>query len=490
VGHSADVGATTAWDVGTGTADTLIGVIDSGVYRQHQDLSANLWSNPNEPVDGVDNDGNGYVDDINGVNTHTGSGDYSDCNGHGTHVSGIIAARGNNGTGVSGVNWVAGLIVVNTDSDCSGSATVSSIIDAYDYFYDLKQRGHAIRVINASFGGEGEITAEQQAIERLGSVDILLVAAAGNDNRNIDDFPSYPASYELPNIITVGATGPTRLRAAYSNFGQSVDIAAPGGDSNLPDGTILSTYSPDASPGALYAGIEGTSMATPMVTGAIGLLASIKSYLTGSELKQVLLDSATIAPALEGRFAGNRFLNLAAMVSAGDPADQCPSDPDKTSPGACGCGVPDSYVDSDGDRRFDCVDGCPSDLFKTEAGVCGCGISDGDANGNGQPDCFDPYVADIVPVKPQVSLTRSRLAVKMTEKVGVEYLLEVTVTRPRVGSRNSKPQVKYYTSTVASGVLQKPARGSLVRVRYAYKVIGSDTDFSAWSRAARLSVTR
>lgn len=489
--NAADIGAETAWNVSTGNTETLIGVIDSGIYRQHEDLSANLWSNPNEPVDGIDNDGNGYVDDINGVNSDSGSGDVSDCNGHGTHVSGIIGARGNNGVGVSGVNWVTSLVVVNTDrGDCSGSASVSSIIAAYDYFYDLRQRGHAVRVINASFGGEGEIAAEQQAIQRLGSVDVLLVAAAGNDNRELDSFPSYPASYELPNIITVGATGPTRLRAAYSNFGQSVDIAAPGGDSDYGGGTILSTYSPDASGGALYSGLEGTSMATPMVTGAIGLLASLKSYLTGEQLKQILLETATSVPALDGSVAAGRFLNLSAMVGSDDPADQCPSDPNKLSPGVCGCGVVDSYADSDSDLTLDCVDGCPSDSLKAAAGVCGCGLSDGDSNGNGQADCLDPYVADIVPARPKLSVVRSNLLVSMSEKSNVEYLIELSVTKPRSGGRTPKPRISYYLSSSARGLIRKPTRGSSVRVRYAYQVIGSSTDYSQWSAAARLKVVK
>jgi thermitase len=489
--NGADVGAVAAWDIATGSAETLVGVIDSGVFRQHEDLSSNLWTNPNETVDGIDNDGNGYVDDVNGVNTDSNSGEFSDCNGHGTHVSGVIAARGNNGVGVAGVNWVASLIAVSTDGDCSGSASVSAVIKAYDYFYDLKQRlGHPVRVINASFGGDGEIEAEAEAIARLNAVDILLVAAAGNENRNLDQLPSYPASYDLPNVITVGATGPTRLRAAYSNFGQTVDIAAPGGDSDFTDGMIASTYSPEASGGGLYAGLEGTSMATPMVTGALALLASHKSYLSGEELKQILLNNATVVPALDGIVAGARFLNLAAMMGAGDPEDQCPSDPNKFSPGLCGCGVPESLSDADGDGTRDCVDGCSTDPFKTTSGVCGCSISDGDGNGNGQADCLDPVVSGLVPGKPKVSLTKTKLVVKMTAAEGVEYLLEVTTTKPRTGRRASKPSVKYYIGTSSSGAIKRPARGSSVRVRYAYRVPGSDTDLSEWSRPARVSVLR
>ncbi len=486
----ADIGAGLAWDVGTGSADPLIGVIDTGIYRQHLDLSANIWSNPNEPVDGQDNDGNGYVDDSHGVSTSTGSADFSDCNGHGTHVAGIIGARGNNGVGIAGVNWTASLIAVNTDADCSGSSTVSAIIDAYDYFYDLKQRGHAIRVINASFGGEGEIVAEEAAIQRLASVDILLVAAAGNDNRILDDFPSYPASYDLPNIITVGATGPTKVRAWYSNYGQSVDIAAPGGDSDFTDGMILSTFSPDATAGVFYKYLQGTSMATPMVTGAVALLASLRSELTGAQLKQLVLNSASTVPALNGKVASGRFLNLLSMVNSGDPEDECPSDPNKSSPGVCGCGVTDSYTDSDGDLSLDCVDGCVSDPLKSAAGTCGCEVSDSDSNQNGTPDCLDPDITNLTPPKPRVSISGSKMLIKMSDLEGVEYVIEVGVTGPRSGGRAGKLRTTYYKSTAKSGFVRKPSRGSSVKVRYAYRVFGAKTGRSFWSPFTRLRVVR
>lgn len=488
--NGGDVSAEQAWDVGTGGTSALIGIIDTGVYRTHEDLSANIWSNPSELVDGQDNDGNGYVDDINGVNTQTGSSNVSDCNGHGTHVAGIIGARGNNGVGIAGVNWVASMIAVNTDGDCSGDSTVSAIIDAYDYFYDLKQRGHAIRVINASFGGEGEITAEQAAIQRLASVDILVVAAAGNDNRSLDNFPSYPASYELPNIITVGATGPTKARAWYSNYGQSVDIAAPGGDSDFVNGMLLSTYSPDATAGVFYKNLQGTSMATPMVTGAVALLASLRSGLTGAQLKQLVLNSASTVPGLDGQVAFGRFLNLLSMVNSGDPEDECPADPNKSSPGLCGCGVTDSYTDVDGDLSLDCVDGCIDDPQKSSAGTCGCGVSDSDGNQNGQADCLDPDITNLIPPKPKVSISGSKMLIKMSDLAGIEYVIEVGVTAPRSGGRAGKSRTTYYKSTSKSGFIRKPARGSTVKVRYAYRVLGAKSGRSFWSSFTRLRVGR
>jgi hypothetical protein len=178
------------------------------------------------------------------------------------------------------------------------------------------------------------------------------------------------------------------------------------------------------------------------------------------------------------------------MVGSDDPDDQCPEDPEKLSPGLCGCGLSDSYLDSDGDLTLDCVDACPNNSIKSEPGVCGCAASDSDANGNGQADCFDPSVADLVPGKPKVSVTKSKLVVKMEQRAGVEYLLEISVTKPRTGGRAARPRVKYYTSSSAEGAISKPSRGSSVRVRYAFKVIGSDTDFSQWSRSSRLTVTR
>lgn len=488
--HDADVNAPLAWDKGTGTKQTLVGIIDSGIYASHPELAENLWSNPGEVVDGIDNDGNGYVDDIYGVSTYTGSASFTDCNGHGTHVAGIIGARGNNSTAIAGVNWTTSLIAVNTDKDCNGSASVSSVIAAYDYFYDLKRnRGQNIRVLNASFGGDGAIAAEFEAIKRLNSVDILLVAAAGNDAKNIDSQPSYPASYDLPNIVTVGATGPTLELAYYSNFGSSVDIAAPGGDAHFTGGRILSTYSPDADGGAFYALLQGTSMATPMVTGALALIASQREALSGANLRQLLLSSARSVSALQEVIPSGRFLDVGAMSAAADPTDNCPNDPKKFDPGVCGCGVTESYADSDDDGTMDCVDGCPVDARKTSPGACGCGIPEGDINGDGQSEC-GPVLAGVVPGRPKISVSGSKLVITMQTRSDIDFLVEVTTTKTSSGrNRTTVSRVSLYSSQQRVLRIKKPSQGQTVTVRYLYRTLVDPSATSPWSPTSKLRIS-
>jgi subtilisin family serine protease len=482
--YDADVRMQSAWDQGTGSKDILIGVIDSGVYGSHPDLAANLWSNPGEVVDGVDNDGNGYADDIHGINGVTQTGDPTDCNGHGTHVSGIIGAVGNNSIGVTGVNWIANMIVARVGPDCGNSIDLNGAIAAYDYFYGLKQMGHNIRVINASFGGSGFSQASYDAISRLNAADIVLVAAAGNSSTNVDASPFYPAGFDLPNIVSVGATGPTLAVAPYTNYGQSVDIAAPGGDVRYEGGGSVSTWTPlSPEAPALYREIQGTSMAAPVVTGAIGLLASQRPLLTGLHLIDIALQTADSINSLNGAVAGARFLNVAAMVGAANPTDTCPSDPNKLAPGACGCGVVDSYADSDSDGSFDCVDACPTNGAKTSAGVCGCGASDADANGNGFADCLDPAVQGVKPPAPRVRALRGAVAVSMAPKDGVKYLAKVVT---RLGKRKSK--TTHYAVSSANGRITKLQRGAIVTVSYAYYVDGTTRVVSEFSKAKTVRV--
>ncbi len=448
-----DINAPEAWNVGIGTKSTLIGVIDSGIYGQHPDLAANLWANPNDPLDGQDNDGNGYVDDVYGVNTHFGNGQPSDCNGHGTHVSGIIGAVGNNNTGVAGINWSTSLIVASTAMDCSGSASVASVIRAYDYFTDLKNRGHDIKVINASFGGDGFLNSEFNAIDRLRAANILLVTAAGNSNVNSDATPSYPSNYELVNIINVGATGPTRQRAPYSNFGQTVDIAAPGGDADFSNGAVYSTWSPQATGGLFYRSVEGSSMSAPMVTGAIGLLASLQPTLSGAALRKMVLDSATIVPEFASAVSGGRFLNLVALVTTAAPSDSC-----------------------------------PADIAKLEPGICGCGIADTDGNNNGRWDCLETNVTEVIPGRPGIKVVGKRLAIVMEVRSGVEYYVEVVTSPPK--ETRKRARTAYYLSQSGAGTIPKPPKGSTVKVRYAFRVAGTATDFSYWSSYTTLRIRR
>lgn len=483
--YSADIKADIAWDQGTGTKETLIGVIDSGIYWEHPELVDNLWSNPSDPEDGVDNDGNGYVDDTFGIDAKTKTNNPKDCDGHGTHVSGIIGAKGDNYTGLAGINWTTSLIVVSATEYCGEDLPLSDTLAAYDYFYDLKRRGHNIRVINASFGGYRFSEAAYAAISRLNSVDILLVVAAGNENTNVDREPSYPAGYDLPNIISVGATGPRLRTTLYTNFGQSVDIAAPGGDKSYTGGGIWSTWSPLSSSGDYFNSIDGTSMAAPMVTGALGLLASQRPYLTGSHLKNILLQSADQISWLRAWVAEGRFLNLGAMSLAPDPADNCPSDPSKLDPGLCGCGTPDRYADSDSDNTFDCVDSCPNDALKTSPGSCGCGTSDSDRNKNGMLDCKEKELESLTPASPVLKTTKGSLEIKIKRLAGMVGYVKLVV-KPRRG----KAETTFHTIKATTGRITKLPIGATVTVQYAYKIIGATKVTSRYSKAKKVTIKR
>jgi subtilisin family serine protease len=485
----ADFGLSVAWERGTGSASVLLGVIDTGVHYTHPDLAANMWVNPADPIDGIDNDGNGYVDDKLGVNTYYKDNMPIDCNGHGTHVAGIIGTKGNNALGVAGVNWTTSIIAVSAQRCGFSGFSVSAILAAYEYFYDLKRRGHNIRAVNASFGGLSPSAVEAAAIAKLASVDILLVAAVGNDAKNIDAEPRYPASYDLNNIISVGATNWILTRADYSNYGESVDIAAPGGEATSDRARILSTWSPVATKDTYVKYLQGTSMAAPMVTGTLGLIASQRPYLNGGHLKSMLLNSADNKPALAGLVGGGRYLNAAQMSVMADPPDNCPADPNKLDPAVCGCGVPESYIDADGDGVLSCLDGCPADPAKTNAGICGCGIPDSDANGNGRLDCQEtgnggPGALNVVLSKPKLKASGKKLVVQMQKVPQVQYMVEVSYLAK---SKNKAPRLRVYTSTSSIAYIPKPQRGTKLSLRYYVRIPSSGAQ-STWSPAQAMRV--
>ncbi|MFW6373489.1 MAG: S8 family serine peptidase [Thermodesulfobacteriota bacterium] len=246
----ADIAAPEAWDIATGSPDLVIAVIDSGVAFEHPDLIDNTWINPGEiPGNGIDDDGNGYVDDLYGwdfVNEDANPSDYSrdlSGDGHGTHVAGIIAAHGNNGRGASGVMWRAKIMALQifdlfeTSSFLDAIIQSINIISAIEYAVD-----NGARIINCSFGGPSPSQFQRDAFRYADENGVLAVAAAGNETNDNDRFQTYPAGYQLPNIISVAATDENDRLAAYSNFGATVDVAAPGGSivSN-----IFSTVPPD-----------------------------------------------------------------------------------------------------------------------------------------------------------------------------------------------------------------------------------------------------
>lgn len=217
----ADIDAPEAWEITTGSNDVVIAVVDSGVDYNHPDLSANIWANTDEIADNsIDDDGNGYVDDIRGWDFLDGDNAPLDPEGHGTHVAGIIAAVGNNATGVTGVNWTAKIMVLRP-MDVNGTMSVANEISAIEY-----ATANGAHIINCSFGGSGFSQSEKDVIEASRAV---VICAAGNDGTNNDISPNYPSDYASANIISVAATDPDDNLASFSNYGAvSVDVGAPG----------------------------------------------------------------------------------------------------------------------------------------------------------------------------------------------------------------------------------------------------------------------
>ncbi len=289
----ADIDAPEAWDVTTGSQSVLVGVIDTGVDRTHPDLVANMWSNPNEIAgDGLDDDMNGFVDDSWGWDFFDNDNDPSDGGSHGTHVSGTIGASGNDGVGVTGVNWNVSIVSLRFLGPAGG--TTSDAIEAVEYATDL-----GVDLTSNSWGGRGFSSLLQGVIEDAGAAGILFVAAAGNDAVDGDVSPYYPSSYPSENIVSVAASTVADQRASYSNWGSvSVDLAAPGD-------LVYST-----TPGASYGTKSGTSMATPYVTGALAMMRSVAPGLSHLVLKQRLLESVDPVAAFASITLSGGRLNL------------------------------------------------------------------------------------------------------------------------------------------------------------------------------------
>ena len=268
---NADINIEPAWALGTATS-IVTAVIDTGVDYTHPDLASNIWTNTDEVAgNGIDDDGNGFVDDVRGWDFVNNDSDPMDDNGHGTHVAGTIGAVGNNGIGVTGVAWTASIMPLKF-LDQSGSGSLSDAIKAIQY-----ARVNGAKIINASWGGGGFSSALQSAITQFITSGGLFVAAAGNEATNNDVTPSYPANYQ--GVISVGASTRTDTRASFSNYGTSVDVFAPGQ-------SILSTL-----PGNRYGSLSGTSMATPQVAGALALLWGQNPTLSANTISQALINS-------------------------------------------------------------------------------------------------------------------------------------------------------------------------------------------------------
>ena len=300
---------TTAWSVGTGLRSVIVAVLDSGIDLSHPDLAGNVWRNPRElPDNGIDDEGNGFIDDVTGWNFIADTNGVQDRFGHGTHVSGIIGAVGNNGVGITGINWLVSLMPLKIISD-TGTGTVSAALAALGYVAMMRRDFETnIVVTNNSWGTSGGLSVVMRdAIVSLNDLGVGFVAAAGNNASNNDVIPRYPSSYDVPNVIAVAASTPTDDLAGFSNYGAtSVDLGAPGS-------SIYSTLENGS-----YGYLSGTSMAAPQVAGAYGLIAAAKAGLSVAEIRSAILGSTDTVPDLVGRTVTGGRLNIAsAMKSLG-----------------------------------------------------------------------------------------------------------------------------------------------------------------------------
>ncbi len=303
----ADISATRAWDLTTGSNDMVVAVIDTGVDLSHTDLAPNAWVNSREnPNNGVDDDNNGYVDDKNGwnfVRNRPVTYEDSSADWHGTHVAGTIGAAGNNGIGVTGVAWRVKVMSLKFIGASTGNT--ADAVKAINYVMDQKKRGVNVRVINSSWGGTSGSTTLKSAIISAGNAGILFVCAAGNGGNDqsgddLADAPYYPAAWsaEISSIIAVAAVDYTDRQADFTNYGyNTVQVGAPG----------VNTFS--TAPDGQYGYGAGTSMATPHVTGVAALLFSHEPSLSAAQARKRIVSTADPLPTLAGHVESSGRVN-------------------------------------------------------------------------------------------------------------------------------------------------------------------------------------
>ena len=294
----ADISATYAWTVTTGSDKVVVAVLDSGVDYTHTDLANNIWIRPNN-VPAYEDRELGTIQDFHGFNAVDDSADPMDDNGHGTHCAGIIGAEGGNDIGIAGVNWKVQIMPLKFMNK-SGYGTTKAAIEAINYVIDRKKAGVNVRVISASWGSTQKSRALEDVIRKAGEAGILFVAASGNASTNNDRSPHYPSSYNLPNVISVAALDRNDQLATFSNYGvKSVAIAAPGVD-------ILSTWLGDE-----YEEKSGTSMATPVISGVAALIVAHNPNISVEQLREKILASVDPLDSLKGKVATGGRINAA-----------------------------------------------------------------------------------------------------------------------------------------------------------------------------------
>jgi len=294
-----------AWRLSTGSRDIVVAIIDTGIDVRHPDLTNNLWVNPgetgadvrgnNKATNGVDDDGNGFVDDVHGWNFVNNSNDLKDNHGHGTHIAGIVGAEGGNGIGISGISPRVSLMVLKYyDPKAPGVNNLSNTVKAIKYAIQMNAN-----IINYSGGGTEPNMEERAAVELANQKGILFVAAAGNERSNSDIKGYYPADYDLPNIISVTAIDRSKSVLPTSNYGErSVHIAAPGND-------ILSTL-----PGGKYGPMTGTSQATAFASGVAALIMANNQELKRPDrIIKYLTQTGDTSEQLAGKTRYRKILN-------------------------------------------------------------------------------------------------------------------------------------------------------------------------------------
>lgn len=315
--NDADIDAPEAWDFSDGGREVVIAVIDTGVDYTHEDLAGNIWQNPHEiPGNNMDDDGNGYIDDVMGwdfVDRASGNPDEDykepdndplDMHGHGTHVAGIIAAVKNNGKGIAGVAYNSRIMAVRAAyMDESGEGILESVDAAQAILYAAE---NGAEVINISWGDYVESTLISDAIDMASSMGAIICASAGNDSTGSR---IYPAASDNPAIIAVGATDRYDNRAIFSNYGNWIHVSAPGRD-------IYSTK-----PGNTYGSLSGTSMATPHVSALAAMIISAFPGISPLEVKARIMNSADVLGSLEDKNISSSRINayVALMPGASGP---------------------------------------------------------------------------------------------------------------------------------------------------------------------------